>query len=183
MMRKAEREELARVVRLRCKVAKTAVAQRQKELLADVERQLSTIYKFDDAVWADITRHADEAVRWADEQIARICRERGIPEEFRPGMYLSWHGRGENALNERRVELRRRAQTQIAAEAAKAAIEAREAEALTALIADGLESAEAQAFLNSLPTAEQLMPPVKVPALCGEAKLLPREAGGDQFEE
>jgi hypothetical protein len=58
MISKSEREDLSRVVRLRMKVAKTAADQRGKELLADVEAQLSAKYKFDDEVWADITRGA-----------------------------------------------------------------------------------------------------------------------------
>jgi hypothetical protein len=168
-MHKSERLELGRVVRLRAKVAKASVDQRQKELLADVERQLSAVFEFDDEVWADITRRAEGAVRQADEQIARICRERGVPDNFRPGLHLSWYDRGENAARSRRVELRKLAQTQIeaAASAARAAIEAKAAEVLTALIGGGLESAEARAFLESIPTAEHLMPPVQVPVIGG----------------
>jgi hypothetical protein len=182
-MHRKEREDLARAVRLQMKVAKASVDTRQKELLADVERQLSAIYQFDDKLWADINRQALEAVRQADEKVAAICRERGIPEEFRPGLSLYWHGRGENAANVRRTELRKRAQTQIAAEAeaAKTTIEARAAEVLTALLADGLTSADARAFLESIPRAEQLIKPVVIPALQGARKLLAARA--DDAEE
>jgi hypothetical protein len=164
VVRKAEREELARLVRLRMKVAKTAVIQRQKELLEDVEAKLSAEYKRDHSLWSDITRQAESEVQAFDARIAQMCHDMGVPEEFRPGLGLSWYRRGENASAERRAELRKLAQAKIAAltAAANAAIEARAAEVMTELLAGGLESAEARAFLESLPTAEVLMLPLSL---------------------
>jgi hypothetical protein len=183
-MNKSEREELARVARLRAKVARKAVEARQAELLADVEAQLSAKYKFDEKVWADITRQAQEAVREADERIAGICRDVGVPEKFRPELHLSWYERGESASKERRAELRKRAETRIEALAARAAaaIEAKEAEVLTRLIVGGLESEEAKAFLESIPTPTQLMPPVALGELEGP-KALPRALGYEDEDE
>jgi hypothetical protein len=177
-MHRSEREELAKAIRLNMRVAKAGVDQRQKELLADVERQLSEIYKVDDKLWADVTGVAKGAVLRADEEIIRICREHGIPEEFRPGLSLGWFGRGENACAARRAELRRRFQAEIEAKAAaaKTAIEARAAEALTALIAGGLESGQAKEFLRTMPTPEQLLPPIVVPTLPGQRADQPRIA-------
>jgi hypothetical protein len=174
---RSEREELARVMRLNMKVAKAATATRAAELLADVEKQLSAKYDFGDELWAEITRKAGEAVQAADEQIADICRERGVPESFRPGLELCWYSRGENAAASRRAELRSLAQRRIAAAASAAvtAIEARGAEVLTALIAGGLQSAEARAFLESIPTAAQLMPPLALGELEETVKLTCRE--------
>jgi hypothetical protein len=167
---KTDRNELASIVRLRMRVAKAAVAQREAELLAKVEEELSAIYKADSAAWAAITKEADRLVREADAEIARICREQGIPEEFRPGLGLGWYGRGVNAEASRRAELRALAKARIdaAGKAAKTAIEARSAEVLTELIAGGLESEAARAFIASIPTVEQLMPPLAVAEL--EAK-------------
>ena len=70
-------------------------------------------------------------------------------------------------MKERRAELRRVAQTRIEAlqQAAIVRIEAAKVEGLTLLARDGLESAEAQAFLAAMPTAEILMPRLDVPAL------------------
>jgi hypothetical protein len=160
MMSSKERQELTSLARLRAKVARNAVEQREKELLADVEAQLSATFEFDEEVWADITREAKEAVARADQQIAQLCRKRGVPEEFRPSLSIGWWERGENASAKRRAELRRLAQAKIAVfvATAKAAIEAKEAEIRTELIAGGLESSEARAFLESMPTAEHLMP-------------------------
>jgi hypothetical protein len=181
---KSEREELASVARLRARVARKAVDARKAELLADAEAQLSAKYEFDEKVWADITRQAEEAVKAADEQIAQICRDKGVPENFRPTLHLGWFSRGENASKERRAELRKRAQTRIEALAVKAAaaIEAKEAEVRTRLIAGGLESNEAKAFLESIPTPTQLMPPIAIGDLDG-SKVLPRAlAYGDEDE-
>jgi hypothetical protein len=159
---KSERDDLARVIRLRAKVAREAVAQRESEQLAGVEEQLAARYRADHKLWADITAEAEDAVNKADAQIAKICREHGIPEEFRPSLHLNWYGRGENAEKDRRAELRKVAQARIAAtgKAAKTAIGAKEADLLTAVIRGGLTSNEARALLESLPSVEQLMPPI-----------------------
>lgn len=163
-MTKGEREELRRLVNERARLAKARVEQRQAELLADVEAKLAAKYDFDDEVWADVTAAARQAVKQADDFIAQKCRELGIPEEFRPGITIGWYKRGENAVSLRRGELRKVAQTQIAAAGKKAkntidtaALERREALALGAL-----ESAEAKAFIESMPTVEALMPPLDV---------------------
>jgi hypothetical protein len=167
MISKADREELGRVIKIRMKAAKSVVDQRKAELLADVEGQLSAQYEFDDEMWAEITRRAEEVVTQADERVAAICRENGIPEQFRPQLHLGWYRRGENAAAERRAELRKLAERKIeaAAKGALATIEMRSADMMAQLIAGGLESAEAKAFLESIPTPMQLMPPVVVAEL------------------
>jgi hypothetical protein len=172
---KAERTDLASIVKMRARVARAQVEQREAELLADVEEQLSTIYKVDDAAWAEITAEANRTVALADQEIARICRERGVREEFRPGLRVIFYGRGENAAAGRRAELRKLAQARIAAAGrkAKTAIQAGSVDVLTKLYATGLESDQARAFLASIPTAEQLMPPVVVAELEGT-----HQAGG-----
>jgi hypothetical protein len=73
---------------------------------------------------------------------------------------MDWMRRGENYSAARRAELRKVAKTRIVAEikAAKTTIERSSVEVQTELIAGGLESEEAKAFLESMPTAEALMP-------------------------
>ncbi len=169
-----ERDDLARIARIArmsARVARTSVAQREAELLADVEAQLSAVYKFDKPLWAEITSEAEQAITAAHEKLAARCRELGIPEEFRPSLHLGWRGRGENAFADRRAELRRKAQTRIAAvgKAAKAQIERAEADVLIELLAAGLTTDSAQAFLAAMPTAEQLMPPVALVELEGRS--------------
>jgi hypothetical protein len=75
---KAERAELAKIIRLRAKVARSAVAQRQAELLAEVEAQLSAVYSRDDDAWAEITQAAKLAVeQW--ERAAIVAALVGPP--------------------------------------------------------------------------------------------------------
>ncbi len=174
-MTRAERVELAKLARMRAKVARTEVDQRAAELRADVERQLSATYQFGDEAWRDVTAAAQAAVAAADEQVAARCRELGIPDEFRPRLTVNWYGRGENATASRRAELRKTANAHIEAQAkgAKTTIEARALDVQTDLMAGGLTSAAARRFLAEMPTPAALMPTIDVgelQALGGDAR-------------
>lgn len=164
VMTKHDRDQLASLAKLRGRVAKAAVAERAAELLADVERQLSAVFSSRDAAFADITAAAQAAVRDADDKVAAICKERGIAEELRPSISIGWYQRGANAEASRRSELRKLAQANIehAGRRAKSAIEARTADVLTELISGSLQSDEARRFLESIPSATELMPQMMV---------------------
>src|SRR5262245_2130391 len=112
-MSRAERTELAQIVRINARVAKDAISARAADLLADFEQQLATRYRIDDPFWQDATAEAQAAVRAADEHIVRLFHEGGKPEAFRPGISLSWWDRGENAMAARRAELRKLATTRL----------------------------------------------------------------------
>lgn len=157
---RADREQLASLARKHGKLAGQMTTERAKALMADVEDQLATQFKFDDEVWAGITREAQSAVAVADARIAEMCRSWGVPEGFRPGLSLSWYDRGENAAAGRRAELRKMAQARIDATvaSAKVTIAAQVLQVETELVREGLDSAEAHTFLASLPTAEALLP-------------------------
>lgn len=166
-MTKAERMELAKVVRLRAKVAKDETTAEEKRILADFEAQLAAEYPEHHPAWEQITATAREAVAVADRQIAALCRQFNIPEEFRPGIRAYWHGRGENAWRERRSELRRVAQTEAAARsaAAKTAIDRQAAQMLEELVSAALSSDQAKDFLQRLPSVDTLMPRLEFTAL------------------
>jgi hypothetical protein len=161
-MTSAERVELGKLVRLNAKVAKEDAEARGKWLLADAEAKLAARYKAEGEAWADITAAAQKAVEEADAAIAALCQERGIPPEFRPGLHLGWFDRGENASRQRRDELRKVAQTEVAARVKQAQVEIDRAaaEQLTRLAQAGLTSEEARAFLSTMPRPEQLLPPL-----------------------
>jgi hypothetical protein len=150
---------------MRARVAKadaTAVAARRR---AEFAAQLAATYHWDtDDTWREAHRLAEAAVDRAREEIQARSRELGIPKRFAPDLGLQWWGRGENASRERRAELTKVAHTKIEQleKEAKHAIERASVEIQTRLVADGLESAEARAFLDSMPTAEQLMPALTV---------------------
>ena len=100
-------------------------------------------------------------VKEADAELARRCEARGIRPEFRPGLTLSWWERGANARPRRAPEV---GVPRIEGDfkAGKQLVEHWMADKLTALIAGGLTSGEAKAFLDSLPSAESLLPQVRV---------------------
>lgn len=173
VMGKGEREELQRLIRQREKVLKSAAKQRSAELLADFENQLGTIFSFDDdKVWAAATKAAEAEVAKAQEVVAARCVELGIPKRFAPELDLQWYGRGENAVKERRGELRKMATTRIEAIAAKAIVDIEMASvgAQTEIARAGLTSAAAVAFIEKLPAVEALMPRLTFAEVSGEAE-------------
>jgi hypothetical protein len=161
-MTAAERDSLYRLVRDRAKVAKADAEARGKWMLAEVEAKLAARFKADDEAWADMTAAAEKAVEEANAKIALVCRERGIPEEFRPQMGSLWLSRGENGMKERRAELRQVAETQVAARVAQAKVEIdRQSVAQqTQITRAGLTSEEARSFISALPSPEELLPPI-----------------------
>ena len=164
-MTKSEREDLRRLIKEREKVMKAAAVQRSAELLAEFEQQMASVYSYDqDEVWKQATEVALLAVAEGQQQIAARCEELGIPARFAPGISLDWHGRGENAIRARRVELRLVAKARIAAieKAACTQIELRCHDAQSRILAHGLSSAAAIEFFDALPNVEALMPPLEM---------------------
>ena len=169
-----EREDLQRLIRQREKVLKSAAKQRSAELLADFENQMGSEYfAEDDPVWNEVTDAAQQVVAKAQQQIATRCRELGIPKRFAPSLNLTWSHRGyDNALQKRRNELRRMAQTQIEAIESKAIVQIEMSclEAQTALAIAGLTSEAAKQFVEKLPTIEALMPPLSLSEIAGDVE-------------
>ena len=181
MMSKGERTELCAIVRRREKFEKTAAEQRSAELLADFEAQLAAEYEWDnDTTWKAAAERAKAVVQEAEAEIAKRCIELGIPKECRPGLAFGWHGRGQNAVKERRQELIRVAHSRIEAieKSARTQIERRSIEMQEQIMGDALTSETARALLTQLPTIASLMPPLDAPALIGLVSL--RENYWDQ---
>jgi len=177
-MTKGERDDLMRLVKQRERVAKTAAEQRSAAMLAEFEQQISALHKFNtNEVWAAAVAAATTAAKEANEKIEAEAARLGIPEEFRPRMRFGWETRGENEYAQRRAELRRVAKAEIDAieKVARVQIEASSVQAQTDIIANGLNSDAALAFLNSLPQIESMMPPLDVTAI--QAKLAERARG------
>lgn len=163
-MTKGDREELKSLARQQARVEKAGVEERKAAVLAHAEAQLSATYNATAEDWAHLTTAAEQAVKAADAQIAEICRQRGIPESFRPGLHLAWYSRGENAEKARRAELRKLAERRVDAEAraAKLAIDRASLEILTQLATAALTTEAARSFLAGMPSLPQLMPELDV---------------------
>jgi hypothetical protein len=170
---RAEREDLQRLIRQREKVLKSAAKQRSAELTADFENQMGSEYSFDqDEVWAKATEAAEREVKKTQAQVAARCRELGIPDRFAPSLTLRWRHRGyDNLIDSRKAELRRMAQTQIAAIERRAFVEIERSclDAQTALAVTGCTSDAAKTFFDSLPSVEKLMQPLSFAEIAGEA--------------
>jgi hypothetical protein len=164
VMTSRERQELAALVRRREKVAKADAKHRAGELIAAAEEMLSTQFSIQDELWEGIAVEAARMVAEVDAQLAAKCREAGIPEQLRPAIGTSWYSRGVNAYGPRRAELRNAARTRIEAQLRRALadIERRSVEVQTDLVAGGLTSDAARAFIAAMPTVEQLLPPLTV---------------------
>ena len=167
-MTSAERQSLLVLLRQRERVAKADAAEYAATLMADFEAKLAAVYYPDDhPAWKTAHEAADKAAAEANAAVARVCRELGIPKAFAPGIRVGWYSRGENAAKERRVELRRVAQTEIAARVkrAQAAIARASVGAQERIIAAGLTSEAARTLLAELPTPQQLLPALDVGAI------------------
>jgi hypothetical protein len=155
-----ETHDLGMIIKDRAKVLKAHIDAEKATVLADFEKQIAAVYTFDqDDTWKAATEKALEVVREAQEIIAKRCEEIGIPKTFAPTLTASWQGRGENAIKERRNELRRVAKAEVEAMAARAVVKV-ERDSLdlrTQVVAMGLLSPEATTFLNTLKPVEEVM--------------------------
>jgi hypothetical protein len=170
-MTKAERLELAKVVRMQAKSARARIDQRKAERLAQLEEELAAEYGHDDERWSAITEEALRLVQALDAELAEVCAAHGIRPEFRPKLQLSWYDRGENGVARRRAELRKVAVTRSEADAqrARAEVERWATAACTDLVARGLTTDEARGFLDAMPAADVLLPALELAELEAEA--------------
>lgn len=163
-MTRGERTELLSLVRKREKVMRAQAHERSAALLAEFDVQSAKIYHYDeDETWSRLFNEARATVETAAAEIAKRATEMGIPAEFAPQLHLGWAGRGHNAVQSRRTELRRAAKSKIEAmeQEAITKIERLSLEAQTSIVASGLETDTAKSFLERMPI-ENLMPPVQI---------------------
>lgn len=166
LLSRAEQQDLLRIVRQRAKLSCSQLEAHGARLLADFEAEVAAQYSVSSEAWADLTAAAKAACQAADAELARRCQELGVRPEFRPSISMSWYARGANADKERRTELRRVAQSRVAAgiKAAKVAISAAELEASERIIVTSLRGA-AQEVLESIPTPADLLAPLDLDAI------------------
>jgi hypothetical protein len=162
-MLKHERDALLRLTREQEKLAKSAIVAREAELKADFEEKLAAKYHWaSNPVWKAAYTKMAEVHSQQQIVIAAECARMGIPEEFQPQANLSWSDRGENAVKIRQDELRKVAYSRIAAEGRGMDVKNGVVftEARVKILSDSLETDEAKRFLETIPTAQQLMRPL-----------------------
>jgi hypothetical protein len=181
-MLKSEREILLKLCREREQVAKKQTDVRAVQRTAEFESQLATDYSWDsDEILKELFEEAKAIERKLNERAVRILEAEGVPRAFAPSCYVSWSSRGMNASKNYCAELRRvfKAKNEQDTVQAKLKIQQTSLEIRTQLMADGLESAEAKAFLAAMPTPEQLMPVVTVE----QVRRMIAPSGEDHAEE
>jgi hypothetical protein len=160
-MTKADRDALIRIAKARARQARQEADQRAKVLLAEVEDLMAAEFEARDEMWADAVTIAEEAALKANEQIVARCAELGIPAKHAPKLQMAWSARSSSFRDpDRRGELRKVAQSRVNAltATAKTMVDAKVLETEERLVLGGLETGEAKAFIESMPTVEQLMP-------------------------
>ncbi|NTF35533.1 hypothetical protein [Agrobacterium rubi] len=164
-MTRSDRETLVKIARQRERLAKGDAKARAAQLMADFEKQLDTRYRYDDnEVWSAAVEAAKVALKAAQEEVGRECARLGIPAAFAPSLNMGWASAGRQASKEERAEMRRIATKSVEAmlKTASTAIERRSVETQEQIMVGGLSSEEARQFLESMPTAENLMPALAI---------------------
>lgn len=165
MITKAERAELRSLIRQRFKLLRTEVAQRQVEMLADMEQNITERFATDDKAWDSAMFLIEEAKREANRKANDVMRElqpswpehhdRDLIGVYSQNLLRPTHGR-----NQLRYEGGKRIETQV--KAALLSLDQQEAALLTRLALGVLESEEARAFLSEIPTVSALVPAVRL---------------------
>lgn len=160
-MTRADRDRLIKLARQRARLAKSEAVEREKTLLAEVHDQMSAEFSAQDKLWAAAVAIAKDAAAKANDLIRAQCIDLGIEAKYAPGLEIGWRSRsGSFTDSQRRAELRKLAETRLAAltQAAKTEIDRACLRTQTELVRDGLESSEAVGYLDAMPTADDLMP-------------------------
>lgn len=162
-MNRRDREQLAQVAKMRSRVAKSSIEQRELVLRSQVEDELKALFDAEEDLARKAAGVAVAEAQRADAELQERLVEYEIPEHLRPHIQAAMieqeiMGKRRTIAN-RRMELSNIAHTRIKALGAQAKVEidTQCANTVTALIAGGLSGDEAQAFLDNMPTIDQLM--------------------------
>lgn len=166
---RTERTDLVTLARRRSRVAKDDAKARAAAMKAEVEEALAREFKAEDDRW----KKEVEAARIEVEKVQKLVTEKliqeGVPKAFHPSLMIGWSYRGENSLNERRVELRRVATTRIDEKLKTAIAEIERATVQVEtdlLLATSTETA--RKYLMSLPSSDELLPNEATPVIVAE---------------
>lgn len=160
MITKGERAELRSLIRQRFKVLRTEVEARKAELAVELEERITAKYAAEDKAWQDAMFLIAEATREANRKANDVLRTLDIDamDSSREYQVITFRG-VQQPKAERRVLLAngtKRIEAQV--KAALLQLDGQEADLLTRLVANGLETDEARAFLGEIPTVSALVP-------------------------
>ena len=165
---RSDRQDLIRIAKGRAKQAEREAETREKILVTEVLELMTAEYEARDRLWAEAVTIAEEYVAKANAEIRARCADLGIPPQHAPGIQVGWRARsGEFENRQRREELRKLAEQRASTmtKMAKTQIQERVRGIEEKLILGGLESEEARELVASMPTPEQLMPPLSLDSI------------------
>jgi predicted phage gp36 major capsid-like protein len=176
---KGERAELRSIIKTRFKVLRADVEARRAELVAELEQRITARYADEDKAWADAMYLIDEAAREANRKANDILR--GLNLEA-----LDLNGKEYAIITARTIiqpvgerhNLRRSGESRINAQVKSAHLELdrQEADLLTRLLVGALESDEARAFVDKIPTVGVLVPADRLLAIVSTGEEVSRDA-------
>jgi hypothetical protein len=160
-MTRKDRDQLAQVAKMRARVAKGSIDQRELALKRQVEDELQALFETESEMAQRALERAHAVARTAQADLDTWLDEHEVPARMRPriGVADPARGFGDETIASRRAALRALASARVKALAAHAKIEIDRscADTVTALIAGGLDSVAASEALEQMPTIDQLM--------------------------
>lgn len=160
-MTRKDREQLVQVAKMRARVAKGSIDQRELHLKAQVEDELKLLFDAEAELAERAMERAAAVARTAQRELDEWLDEHEVPARMRPQIGVADPSRrvGEESIAGRRSSLRQLASARVKSLAAQAKVELDRscADTVTALIAGGLDSDEARRVLDEMPTIDQLM--------------------------
>lgn len=161
-MSRKDRDQLVQVAKMRARVAKGSIDQRELALRSHVEDELKALFDAEAEVKERAMQRAGSIARTAQSELDAWLDEHEVPERMRPQLGVVDPDRRmghQETIAGRRSALRSIAAARIKALAAQAKVDLDRAcaDTVTALIAGGLDSDEARRVLDEMPTIDQLM--------------------------
>lgn len=162
-----ERRELRSIVKGQFKVLREEVKRREQEMHAEAEMQLLDRYRDEDTAIAAAQERARDAVAEAILKVREIGREL---QELFPDLTVSagqeqYGGRiSLSASNQKRSQLHRAILASIPNKVGDAQLNLsrQEMDLLASLSVGALETSEAKAYLDTIPTVGELIPAVRL---------------------
>lgn len=168
MINKGERTELRSIVRQQFKVLRSEVIQRQAEMVAALEDEVTAKYADADKTWEDMQFEVNEAVLACNRAINDALYKHDY--QARQGSEHMWIQTPRMDKPQRdRQRLQQRAHARVAEQvtAALLRLDREEADLLRTLAIGALESAEAHAFLGAIPSVGELVPVSRLAEIAG----------------
>lgn len=159
MITKAERTELKSIVKQQIRVLRSEVYQREAELRAEIHRQITERFADDDQKWAGLAHKVHEITMEANRAVNDALYQEGF--QVKGNSERLWFATPAiSPPRQKRDDLFRAAVSDLTAKVkdAQMRLDRQEADLLRTLVVGALETDEARAFLDAIPTVSELVP-------------------------